>query len=483
MRELSHRSKEALAGVFSGLAVLSLVVAAGVIVSGLYRNRVLPNTFVAGTAVGGAQAADAAGTIGDTAINLERQPLTLSLNDQTAQVTLKDLGVDININDTTSHIYTTTGSWQWASYSYWVNFFQTKHVGLSYTIDDGTLVKTLESKFSLSSSAKNATLSIVNNVITVTPGQAGATFNTDDLKTSLAKYLAGQGGNKIAVSAQMAQPPITTDSANQTKAQVEKAITSVYLNANGQNYTLPASSIIPDVTFADAGDHYNWTIDQTELASTITATVGKKFNVAMVPKVVQADANSTVTNDGSDGKQVDSKTLAASIIKAITAGTNTQVAPLVVPISTIPFTTQTVNPVYTLGLYPGMYLDISLSKQKLTIINGTTVISQYTTSTGAWNTPTPTGTLYIFNKIREPFSAEFNLWMPYWNGLAKAPDGTGYDGYGIHGIVCWDQACNYREGANHIGTPVSHGCIRVDDAGIAYIYNNVPIGTPVVIHN
>jgi lipoprotein-anchoring transpeptidase ErfK/SrfK len=71
--------------------------------------------------------------------------------------------------------------------------------------------------------------------------------------------------------------------------------------------------------------------------------------------------------------------------------------------------------------------------------------------------------------------------MPYWNGLAKSPDGTGNNGYGIHGLPCFNRSCTLVEGASHIGTPVSHGCVRLPAGGDAYIYSWAPIGTPVVI--
>ena len=32
-----------------------------------------------------------------------------------------------------------------------------------------------------------------------------------------------------------------------------------------------------------------------------------------------------------------------------------------------------------------------------------------------------------------------------------------------------------------IGYPISHGCVRMYDEDVAYIYNNIPVGTTVVV--
>lgn len=463
------------------LAVLSLTAASGVTVAAIYQNRVLPKTFVAGAAVGGVKAADASTTITETARDYSRQPITLALNDQTAQVRLGDLGVTIDTNQTASQITNQADSWQWVSYSYWRNFFQKKNIGLTYTIDDSQLEKTLQSKFSLAKAAQNAKLSVVNNVIVVEPGVIGATFDLVGLKTNIAMYLAGSAGNTMAISAQISDPDITTDSANQTKAVIEQTIPTVYLVNNGQNLNITPTGIYPEISFTAKGSHYDWQIDQSKLAAYIDSTISKKINVKTVAQVTMSDTG-LITTQGVDGKNVDSKTLASKIIAAIINNTDTKVSPISVPINTISFTSKIAYPNYTLGTFPGLYLDVSLSTQRISVINGSTLVAQYLISSGGWKTPTPVGTFYIFNKISEAYSPDFKLWMPMWNGLATSPDGTGYLGYGIHALVCWDKACTNREGVTHIGTPVSHGCIRVDDNGIPWIYNNAPIGTPVIIH-
>jgi lipoprotein-anchoring transpeptidase ErfK/SrfK len=54
-------------------------------------------------------------------------------------------------------------------------------------------------------------------------------------------------------------------------------------------------------------------------------------------------------------------------------------------------------------------------------------------------------------------------------------------GHGIHELPEWKNG--YKEGANHLGTPVSHGCVRLGVGPAAKVYGWAEVGTPIVIHN
>jgi len=55
-----------------------------------------------------------------------------------------------------------------------------------------------------------------------------------------------------------------------------------------------------------------------------------------------------------------------------------------------------------------------------------------------------------------------------------------YNGYFIHELPYWPGG--YREGENHLGIPVSHGCVRLGIGAAAKVYQFAAIGTKVVIH-
>ena len=125
----------------------------------------------------------------------------------------------------------------------------------------------------------------------------------------------------------------------------------------------------------------------------------------------------------------------------------------------------------------GKSMVVSLSKQTITLFEHGRVISIRRVSTGKWSTPTPPGNYKIYNKISVAYSAPFHLYMENW--MAFQPDGS----MGLHGLPFWKlkNGGKLYEGASHIGTPVSHGCIRQTLADSKTLYEWAPIGTPLTV--
>lgn len=115
---------------------------------------------------------------------------------------------------------------------------------------------------------------------------------------------------------------------------------------------------------------------------------------------------------------------------------------------------------------------IDTKKQELyQQLNGIT-IRTHTVSTGKPSMATPKGEYRIGNKHPRAWSRMYGLWMPFWLGLR----GTRI---GIHELPEWPGG--YKEGANHLGTPVSHGCIRLGIGAAKIVYDWVEIDTKVII--
>ncbi|MDA3839791.1 MAG: L,D-transpeptidase family protein [Patescibacteria group bacterium] len=117
-------------------------------------------------------------------------------------------------------------------------------------------------------------------------------------------------------------------------------------------------------------------------------------------------------------------------------------------------------------------IDISIYSQKLYYFMGGVLMFETPVSSGIYDT-TPKGQFHIENKHPKAWSS-YGLWMPYW--MALTPDGK----YGIHELPIWPSG--YREGEDHLGTPVSHGCVRVGMEAAERIYNLTEVGTEVNIY-
>ena len=96
----------------------------------------------------------------------------------------------------------------------------------------------------------------------------------------------------------------------------------------------------------------------------------------------------------------------------------------------------------------------------------------YMVSSGI-NDTTPRGHFQIYNKHPKAWSS-YGLWMPYWMAI------TATGKYGIHELPVWPNG--YREGEDHLGTPVSHGCVRLGTNSAKLMYEWTEVGTPIFIY-
>lgn len=122
----------------------------------------------------------------------------------------------------------------------------------------------------------------------------------------------------------------------------------------------------------------------------------------------------------------------------------------------------------------GRYIDINLSGQILSIFEDGKLLDSYLVSTGKKGMETPRGTHAIISKCSRVWSKKYGLFMAYW--MAITPRGS----FGIHELP--ESPGGYKEGANDLGIPVSHGCIRLGIGPAARVYNWAEIGTPVVVY-
>ena len=117
---------------------------------------------------------------------------------------------------------------------------------------------------------------------------------------------------------------------------------------------------------------------------------------------------------------------------------------------------------------------VDLGAHMITVSRGTTVIDEEAIGVGKRDTPTPGGSYYTTALIRPPNPNGF--YGPYVYMLSGFSEVlhqfAGSDGViGIHGTSePWG-----------LGRNVSHGCIRMSNAGITRLARLLPVGVPVDI--
>jgi len=127
---------------------------------------------------------------------------------------------------------------------------------------------------------------------------------------------------------------------------------------------------------------------------------------------------------------------------------------------------------------PKMMLLVDLSDRTVKVYRGYRFVTTYPIAVGKAGWETPTGTFEVREKIlnphwRHPLTGTVIPPGPQ-NPLGSAWIGFWFDGknhIGFHGT--------YE--ANKIGQAVSHGCIRMNNPDLLSIYNEVQIGSLVII--
>ncbi len=121
----------------------------------------------------------------------------------------------------------------------------------------------------------------------------------------------------------------------------------------------------------------------------------------------------------------------------------------------------------------GRYVDIDLTNQNLYIFENGQEKGAFKVSTGIRGMNTPTGEFKVMGKYTRPWSKTYGLFMPWFIQFTS-------QGHGIHELPEWPGG--YKEGVNHLGIPVSHGCVRLGIGPAREVYDFVYKGTPILIH-
>ena len=122
-------------------------------------------------------------------------------------------------------------------------------------------------------------------------------------------------------------------------------------------------------------------------------------------------------------------------------------------------------------------IQVDLSEQRMYVNIGDTTIRTFPVSSGAPKHPTPKGTFKIFLKqpVRIAGSSPHYI-MPLFQMFKPG-------GYGIHALPSLgnDNGVFWREALNHIGSPRSHGCVRLLPDDAQFVFDFTEMGTEMTI--
>lgn len=115
---------------------------------------------------------------------------------------------------------------------------------------------------------------------------------------------------------------------------------------------------------------------------------------------------------------------------------------------------------------------IDISDQNIKALEGNFVVVDTIVSTGRPGMGTPIGEFKVLNKHPRAWSSRYGLYMPFWMQFTSR-------GHGMHELPEWPGG--YKEGENHLGIRVSHGCVRLGVGPAEELFKWADLGTPVIV--
>jgi len=437
-----------------------------------YAGKIYRNVYFADLDLSGMTRKEAETALTSKLQEVLNQEITIKTSAQTVSARLVATGFSFNVTDIIDNSYQIgrQGDFFETIFGTSRTLFERKTVSAQPIIDQAkydAFVKVIVGQ--LNHDPVDASLTIQNGKIVEIESQNGQAVDTSGLDDKLVAS-ASQGQTTlvldlVAVPAAVENEDFTT-AKKQATDYLAKSITFTY---NGKTYKPSPADIGNWIEFQNNNGQYYASLSDSNIKTYLT-NIAKNFEVKKVDRKVNASTNEVIS-EGTEGLYLDKdgalaalkQQMASAAAPVIALATYAQ-APAEVKVFP--------NEGFVAGRFEGKYIDIDLTTQQLCRVEGPTLIDCFTVSSGKASMPTPTGTYNIQNKNPRAWSAKYGLWMPFWQAFSGA--------YGIHELPEWPGG--YKEGEAHLGTPVSHGCVRLGVGSAETVYNWTEIGTPVYIH-
>ena len=119
---------------------------------------------------------------------------------------------------------------------------------------------------------------------------------------------------------------------------------------------------------------------------------------------------------------------------------------------------------------------VDISEQRCWRYQGEQLLNTWRCSTARPGYATRVGTFRVQSKLSKAYGSTWNIWMPYWLGIYW----SGRVENGFHGLP-WNATTGARTWAGLVGTPITYGCIMLDNKAMKQLWEWADIGTTVVI--
>lgn len=437
-----------------------------------YAGKIYKNVYFSNIDLGGKTKQEAEIILKDHLNTILSESIEIKADSKTVKVRLADSGLSFDYQKAIEESYRVGRSGTFLSNILYSSetLFNVKTMEISPYVDQKKYDEFLKIAVEqLNTEPKDASMEIENGQISLSEGINGQIADTSKL---IDQILGLTNHDLLAVHLNTitAEPSIKTADFSEAQSQAETILAKKFhFSFNGKVYTPSVQEIGNwiDVKSDDSGK-YQATLNDTKVKAYLN-TVAKNFEIKKKDRKINS-LTGEVIDEGVNGLYLDKDKTLTAIRQNMGASSITIELPTYEEAAAEVKVTPAEG--FVPGRFEGKYIDVDLTQQKLCQIEGNNIVACYTISSGKPSMPTPTGTFQIQNKSRRQWSNKYGLWMPFWQGF-NGP-------YGLHELPEWPNG--YKEGQDHLGHPVSHGCVRLGIGDAETVFNWTEIGTPVYIH-
>jgi len=119
-------------------------------------------------------------------------------------------------------------------------------------------------------------------------------------------------------------------------------------------------------------------------------------------------------------------------------------------------------------------IEVDLSRQIVLVYYNGMLIKEMICSGGKESSRTPIGEFFTIGKVPYQWVAKFNVGAYYWTRF--------YKDYLFHSVPFNEDGEMIEQEYNKLGIPASHGCIRLKLDEAKWLYEKLPLGVKVSIH-
>lgn len=302
------------------LIVLGLILFAFLpflVVNHIYKDKLLPNIYIAGTNVGGQNINSATQILSQ---NIKKpQKIKLVSEDHSFEISTQDIGLIYDFNQSVTRAYnrTHTRNFVFDALETVRSFFTSTSIGLTTNLDEtklGNFISVIDGQVSIEPTL--ASVALVNGRVEVNRGKAGLETNTTQLRANIGASLSYARDEDITIPTEKIDLTLNDEEVSKLQGRAERLVgKEIRIRLEPQagvpeNYKYTAARLLKFINPKGG-------VNESELASAITEVAKKINREPQNPKFNFDGIRVSEFEPALDGVKLDESKLKVSLVNAI----------------------------------------------------------------------------------------------------------------------------------------------------------------------